>query len=251
MGKKLDLPNYIYAIGKDFYPLDEGNCDLSNSFAICYNLPLLKQTLNNKCLTELQNCSLQQTICKTSYAYDSAGILITTNEKITAFQDTERKAIKSIEVSKFKTAFLSWTSNTMVQIGDIFIQKPNLVSSHITPSYSTNITEQWKNFINVTSLKIITLNTTSLNQQLNNLKTSVQNTAIAQKPNQFSILSISLITVAIVLTISGFVIIIIKYRKNSRNCHIAVPKVSISQADCATSEVPQAENEITHISIIT
>lgn len=240
---QLDLPNFVYSNGKEFFPLDEANCQLSSAIATCF-LPLLKE--NNKCLTSL-NCThkLKPTICKTSFAYDTSGILITSQDKITNFQDTDHnKAIKSVRVSQFNTAFLSWNSTSMVQIGDIFVQKPSSISTFLIPSYLTDDLKRWESLVNVTALRLLQLNTSSLHDRVNSLESTIQNAVTNQKPRHISIIGITLMVTALILVV--FVLVIYKFKNVLLDFHSKTSSNTIGSPACA----PLTEQPEVSISII-
>ena len=157
----LDLPRYIYEKNGEFHPLDSHNCRPNSPIATCY-LPLLKETMNtnSRCLNHFANCSLNQVACRTAYSYDNSGILITSQDKITAYQldpsQHAEKSITAISVTQFQTAFLSWERTKFVQIGDLFVERPNLISSNIEPQLQSHLLEKWSQFLNssVSSIRI-------------------------------------------------------------------------------------------------
>jgi hypothetical protein len=92
----LDLPEHMYKYKNEFFPLDK-NCNPGNSIITCF-LPVLRESMHNTCLHNFTQCQPFQTTCKTFYSYDNSGILVTTNETITAYQyKLNLKAIKTIQ----------------------------------------------------------------------------------------------------------------------------------------------------------
>ena len=165
----------MYSKNAEYFPLDVVNCDLTHSLlATCY-VPQVKQ--NNKCLQNFENCSPIQTTCKTQYSYDSAGILITTKNNITAFQNeglTGEKSIKNIPTTKLGTAFLPWKNVDYVQIGELFVEQPNLITSALTMHFENKLLSKWAQIMNTTSLEAIKLNTSNILSEIKNSKIPAQ-----------------------------------------------------------------------------
>ena len=165
----LDLPEYMYKYNNEFYPLDK-NCKPGNSIITCF-LPVLRESMHNTCLNSFTHCQPFQTVCKTIYSYDSSGILITTNETITAYQyQLNRKAIIIIQKTSVQTKFLSWHNTEYVQIGKLFVEKPSLTATHLKQNFTKANLNDWNNILDLTSEKLNEHNTSNILEQIELLK---------------------------------------------------------------------------------
>ena len=95
--------------------------------------------MHNTCLKNLTICYPKMVSCSITYSSVNAGILITTKNNITAYQVYEKsrhKSIMPVKQTSFHTAFLSWTNTGAGQTDDLFVEKPNLISSHLQSNIS-------------------------------------------------------------------------------------------------------------------
>ena len=154
-------------------------------------------------MNHFANCSLNQVACRTAYSYDNSGILITSQDKITAYQldpsQHAEKSITAISVTQFQTAFLSWERTKFVQIGDLFVERPNLISSNIEPQLQSHILEKWSQFLNSSSLTALNISTTNLSDQISHLRsylpTQKQHSTRSRTNFILALIALSILTV--------------------------------------------------------
>ena len=160
----LDLPQYLYINENRFYEIDGINCDLTRTLATCY-MPLLKHDMHNTCLRSFDKCRTIQTTCVTHYKYDSSGILVATTKNITAFHNTSpqgERSIKHVPTNTVGTVFLPWKEVDYIQVGNLFIEQPNVVSEALQFSFDERLLKRWYDILNTTALKTARLNTTKI-----------------------------------------------------------------------------------------
>ena len=166
----LKLPEYVYEKQDAFYPLDSKNC-LIKALATCY-LPPLKDSMFDKCLSNVTACTLHQVGCQSRFTYDTSGILITTKEKILAFNF--KKSIQTINTGILGTTFLSWDNVKLVQIGETSsIERPKAITTYSSPNFKAETLEIWDAIVASASFNVSKVSPESILREINITRHSV------------------------------------------------------------------------------
>ena len=161
----LDMPTYLYKKNDKFFPVDTGNCQISD-ISTCHSIAL-RNEMQYTCLYNFTNCCTKPVTCKTRYIYDTSAILIGSSlADIQVFAKEEMSHDKSISIikpSKLGTKYIDWRDVSYVQIDHgILIEQPDYITNKIV-SNSTNISLSfWFNFLHKAVNRLHLTNTTAL-----------------------------------------------------------------------------------------
>lgn len=158
----LKIPHHMYQKNGKLYAIDDNNCKVSDGPITACFAEILSSDEPNNCLTNFNNCSINQTPCNIRYVYDTSGVLIGTgNNKINiqVFDNAPgytKKSLKVVKPSSFSTKFISWQNASYIQVDKILVEKPSFVTQFF--KYKANFSQltAWKYKISNTSFALAT-----------------------------------------------------------------------------------------------
>ena len=221
----LDLPEYVYVSDSTFHPLDRKYCKLFQGIATCFS-PMLK---NSSCLESLPQCRLNRKTCTTSILFDNAGILLTANKSEAITISTEQ-GIKATTTGPLGTAFLPWKDITSVQIGQYFVEKPTLVSSHIESNLSSEEIEDWRSAVS----QQVTVQThmDSIMKQLQSAEADLMISQSSLSPESTETIAIVAMTTAAITALIAVVLCVWTCKSNINCCRSTSTHQPIQTTEC-------------------
>ena len=161
----IDMPEFMYLKNNLLFAVDTNNCEVSSSPITSCFAEILKSYEPNECLRNLTSCPFIHTTCKTRYVYDSSGMLIgsSADTDIQVFATSEnalKKSLKIVKPTKLGTRFIPWQNVSYVQVEQILVEKPAVITSFVNFNVTTSILEKWQNKISNFTLPQITIPTT-------------------------------------------------------------------------------------------